>query len=40
MQLAMEQYLYCADIVDQGVESVANLATLLLKQKVWYFWWD
>lgn len=40
MQLAMEQYLYCADIVDQGVESVANLAVLLLKQKVWYFWWD
>lgn len=40
MQLAMEQYLYCADIVDQGVESVANLAALLLKQKVWYFWWD
>ncbi len=40
MQLAMEQYLYCGDIVDQGVETVANLAALLLKQKVWYFWWD
>lgn len=40
MQLAMEQYLYCSDIVDQGVQSVDNLANLLLNQKVWYFWWD
>jgi hypothetical protein len=40
MQLAMEQYLYCTDIVDQGVETVSNLAHLLLQQKVWYFWWD
>lgn len=40
MQLAMEQYLYCGDIVDQGVETVDNLAAMLLKQKVWYFWWD
>lgn len=40
MQLAMEQYLYCNDIVDQGVETVANLAATLFKQKVWYFWWD
>ena len=40
MQLAMEQYLYCADIVDQGVETVDNLAAMLFKQKIWYFWWD
>lgn len=40
MQLAMEQYLYCSDIVDQGVESVENLATTLFKQNVWFFWWD
>jgi len=39
-QLANEQYLYCTDIVDQGVQSVANLAALLLNQKIWYFWWD
>jgi hypothetical protein len=40
MQLAMEQYLYCPDIVDQGMETVENLAALLLNQDVWYFWWD
>lgn len=40
MQLAMEQYLYCADIVDQGVETVPNLAATLFKQQVWFFWWD
>jgi len=40
MALAMEQYLYCYDIVDQGMETIANLAALLLNSKTWYFWWD
>ncbi|WP_299973885.1 DUF4253 domain-containing protein [uncultured Pseudoteredinibacter sp.] len=40
MALALEQYLYCADIVDQGVETVANLAALLMNNHCWYFWWD
>src|SRR5262245_28482135 len=39
-QLAIEQYLYCGDIVDQGVGSIRNLAATLLEGKVWYFWWD
>ena len=40
MQLAWEQYLYCYDIVDQGVETIANLAAILMNGKYWYFWWD
>lgn len=40
LELAKEQYLFCADIVDQGVETVGALADMLSKSKVWYFWWD
>ncbi len=40
MQLAFEQYYYCSDIVDQGCESISNLAAALQKSSVWYFWWD
>ncbi|MDZ8050506.1 MAG: DUF4253 domain-containing protein [Aulosira sp. ZfuVER01] len=39
-QLAQEQYIYCYDIVDQGVQTLNKLANLLLHRKVWYFWWD
>ena len=38
--LAWEQFYYCADIVDQGCGSVANLAATLLNSTYWYFWWD
>ncbi|OUL28841.1 DUF4253 domain-containing protein [Nostoc sp. 106C] len=38
--LAQEQYIYCYDIVDQGVQTLNKLANLLLYRKVWYFWWD
>jgi hypothetical protein len=38
--LAWEQYWYCADIVDQGCGSVANLAATLVNSPYWYFWWD
>lgn len=40
LRLAGEQYAYCGDIVDQGFESVAKLASSLAGAKVWYFWWD
>lgn len=40
LELATVQYQYCPDIVDQGVETLANLASLLMSTKVWYFWWD
>jgi hypothetical protein len=38
--LARQQYIYCADIVQQGVQSVEALAATVLKAPVWYFWWD
>lgn len=38
--LARQQYMYCADIVDQGVESEENLAQTLLNADNWFFWWD
>ncbi len=39
-RLAWEQFWYCADIVEQGCGSVANLAATLLNSPYWYFWWD
>lgn len=39
-ELAMQQYLYCNDIVSQGVGSVATLAVALRHSTRWYFWWD
>lgn len=38
--LALEQYVYCSDIVDQGVETVDALAMTLWQAPTWYFWWD
>lgn len=40
MELAKEQYLFCQDIVDQGVGDVTMLAATLLNGNYWYFWWD
>lgn len=40
LQLAEQQYYYCADIVDQGVESIDALASTLRSGTTWYFWWD
>lgn len=40
MELAWEQFLYCPDIVDQGVETIAKLAEVLINHESWYFWWD
>lgn len=40
MELALEQYFFCVDIVDQGVGTVGALAGGLAKSKFWYFWWD
>ena len=39
-ELAMEQYAYCGDIVDQGTEAVDVLARTLLVSNIWFFWWD
>ncbi len=40
VELAKEQYIFCSDIVDQGVGDVSTLAATLLNSKYWYFWWD
>lgn len=39
-RLALEQYMFCADIVEQGVGEVGILAKSLPESTVWYFWWD
>ena len=39
-ELSMEQYLYCGDIIWQGLESLNNLKTSLGNSTVWYFWWE
>jgi hypothetical protein len=38
--LAREQYAYCADIVDQGVGTISQLARDLMDEDWWFFWWD
>jgi hypothetical protein len=39
-RLAHEQFLYCADIVHQGVGTLFALAAQLMNSRNWYFWWD
>jgi hypothetical protein len=39
-QLARQQYIYCTDIVEQGVGSIPTLAQALRGARVWFFWWD
>ncbi|HEY5758458.1 MAG TPA: DUF4253 domain-containing protein [Steroidobacter sp.] len=38
--LAMEQFVYCTDIVDQGVGTLGALTAALVNSPSWYFWWD
>ncbi|HET9493555.1 MAG TPA: DUF4253 domain-containing protein [Chloroflexia bacterium] len=40
LELAQEQFAYCPDIVEQGVETIEALAATLLNGRVWLFWWD
>jgi hypothetical protein len=40
IELAREQYAYCADIVDQGVGDISALAAGLMAADWWFFWWD
>ena len=41
MELAVEQYGFCPDIVDQEDDpTVGALADVLRQSTVWYFWWD
>ena len=38
--LAVEQWLFCNDIVSQGAMSIRRLAISLWRSPQWYFWWD
>lgn len=43
MQLALEQYGVCPDVIDQSPEgdaTVGRLADSLRQSTLWYFWWD
>lgn len=40
IELAMEQYLFDIDIVEQNVGDVESLIETLYMNKQWYFWWD
>ena len=40
IELAREQFIYCTDIVYQGVETLFALAALLQNSHAWFFWWD
>lgn len=39
-KLALEQFRYCGDIVDQGTGDIRTLAAALMSSNWWYFWWD
>jgi len=38
--LALEHYSFCPDTVEQGADSIRNLAAMLLNSSTWMFWWD
>jgi predicted DNA-binding WGR domain protein len=40
MQLAHRQFVYCPDVVHQGVQTISNLGKTLINSHRWYFWWD
>jgi hypothetical protein len=40
LTLARDHYVYCPDIIDQGVGTYSALAAELMRNDWWYFWWD
>jgi hypothetical protein len=40
IELAREQFLYCQDIVAQGVQTIQRLAATLHDSGMWHFWWE
>jgi len=40
LALARDQYVYCSDVIDQGVQTYSALAAALMANDWWYFWWD
>ena len=39
-KLAYEHYLFCNDIIDQGIETIRKLASILKNSMIWCFWWE
>lgn len=37
--LALEHFIYCPDVIHQGMRSLGNLAGALQNSPRWYFWW-
>jgi hypothetical protein len=40
IKLAKEMYIYCPDIVDQGIRTISNLASGLMESDWCFMWWD
>lgn len=40
LALARDQYVYCTDIIDQGLQTYSALAASLMANDWWFFWWD
>jgi uncharacterized protein DUF4253 len=40
IELALEQFAYCEDIVGQGYQTIERFAAILIGSHVWSFWWD
>ena len=40
MELALEQFEFCSDIVLQGTGTLEPLAATLMTSDWWFFWWD
>lgn len=40
VDLALEQFAFCGDIVTQGVGTIGRLAGAMMQSSTWYFWWD
>ena len=38
--LAKEHLAFCRDAVEQGAETIGNLAGSLVNSTAWFFWWD
>lgn len=40
VDLALEQFAFCSDIVTQGLDTIGRLAGAMMQSSTWYFWWD
>jgi hypothetical protein len=38
-ELAIEHFVFCPDVVHEGVRTIGNLAGSLVRSSRWYFWW-